>query len=99
MRGMFYLGHTPAINKTLSPRQNLRWYCATQGFSDDAAIVAALAEQGLAGYEDIPCYQMSAGQQRRVSLARMQLTGARLWILDPDYLKSNICRRRFNSFG
>jgi heme exporter protein A len=83
--GVFYLGHSPAINKTLTPLQNLHWYCASQGFADDAAILAALSAQGLAGYEDIPCYQMSAGQQRRVSLARLQLSPATLWILDEPF--------------
>ncbi len=82
---MFYLGHSPAINKTLTPLQNLRWYCASHGFSDDIAIVAALAELGLAGYENIPCHQMSAGQQRRVSLARLMLSQADLWILDEPF--------------
>lgn len=83
--GVFYLGHSPAINKTLTPMQNLRWFCASQGFADDPAIRTAIAAQGLAGYEDIPCYQMSAGQQRRVSLARLQLSPARLWILDEPF--------------
>lgn len=83
--GIFYLGHSPAINKTLTPLQNLRWFCASRGFADDAAISAALNELGLAGYADIPCYQMSAGQQRRVSLARMQLTPATVWILDEPF--------------
>lgn len=84
-QSMFYLGHSPAINKTLTPMQNLRWFCALQGFSDDTAARAALAGLGLRGYEDIPCYQMSAGQQRRVSLARMQLSCATLWILDEPF--------------
>ncbi len=83
--GLFYLGHSPAINKTLTPLQNLRWYCACHGFSDDTAIVLALADLGLAGYEHIPCHQMSAGQQRRVSLARLQLSVAPLWILDEPF--------------
>jgi heme exporter protein A len=82
---MFYLGHSPAINRTLTPLQNLRWFCAMQGFVDDAAIHAALAEQGLAGYAEVPCYQMSAGQQRRVSLARLSLSQASLWILDEPF--------------
>jgi heme exporter protein A len=83
--GVFYLGHSPAINRTLTPLQNLRWFCASQGFADDTAIRSAIAAQGLAGYEDIPCCQLSAGQQRRVSLARLQLAPARLWILDEPF--------------
>jgi heme exporter protein A len=82
---MFYLGHAPGINKALTPLQNLRWFCANRGFADETAIVAALQEFGLAGYGDIPCYQMSAGQQRRVSLARLPLSGAPLWILDEPF--------------
>jgi heme exporter protein A len=84
-QALFYLGHTPAINRTLTPLQNLRWFCSLHGFADDAAIHAALVEQGLRGYSDIPCYQMSAGQQRRVSLARLSLTQAPLWVLDEPF--------------
>lgn len=84
-QSLFYLGHAPSVNRTLTPLQNLRWFCALQGFRDDAAIHAALAELGLRGYADIPCYQLSAGQQRRVSLARLLLTPAKLWILDEPF--------------
>ena len=83
--GMFYLGHSPGINRTLTPLQNLRWFCANRGFADDGAILAALSVLGLSGYEDLPCYQLSAGQQRRVSLARLPLADAPLWILDEPF--------------
>lgn len=82
--GVFYMGHMPAINKTLSPFENLRWFCASRGVSDKG-ISSALDDFGLAGYDDMPCYMMSAGQQRRVSLARMKLTRAKLWILDEPF--------------
>jgi len=82
---VFYLGHAPAINKTLSPLENLRWFCASRGQGDPADIPAALASMGLKGYDDIPCYMLSAGQQRRVSLARLKLTSAKLWILDEPF--------------
>lgn len=82
---MFYMGHTPGIKKILTPMENLRWYCATQGISADQEIVEALARCGLRGYEDLPCFMMSAGQQRRVSLARLHLTRASLWILDEPF--------------
>lgn len=82
---VFYLGHAPAINKALSPAENLRWFCASRGVGDAGAIPAALAAFGLTGYDDVPCYMMSAGQQRRVSLARMQLVNAPLWILDEPF--------------
>ncbi|HTR01262.1 MAG TPA: cytochrome c biogenesis heme-transporting ATPase CcmA [Candidatus Acidoferrum sp.] len=84
-QALFYLGHAPSVNRTLTPLQNLRWFCALRGFADDAAIHYALNELGLRGYADIPCYQMSAGQQRRVSLARLALTSAPLWIMDEPF--------------
>lgn len=81
---LFYLGHLPAIKKVLTARENLRWFCATQG-GNEAAIGEALTTFGLKGYDDVPCYMMSAGQQRRVSLARLELTPACLWILDEPF--------------
>lgn len=81
----FYLGHMPAINKALSPVENLRWFCASRGQPATTGITEALASMGLRGYDDLPCYMLSAGQQRRVSLARLKLTTARLWILDEPF--------------
>lgn len=49
------------------------------------SITDALGEVGLAGFEDTPCYQLSAGQLRRVALARLYLTPAPVWILDEPF--------------
>jgi len=40
---------------------------------------------GLKGFEDVPCHTLSAGQQRRVALARLYLPGPPLWILDEPF--------------
>jgi heme exporter protein A len=82
---VFYLGHAPAINKTLTPRENLSWYCASRGLDNTSQIKQVLNSFNLYGYEDMPCYLMSAGQQRRVSLSRMLLSQAKLWILDEPF--------------
>ena len=82
---VFYLGHTPAINKTLSPKENLSWFCASRGLTNTDQIKTVLNSFNLYGYEDMPCYLMSAGQQRRVSLARMLLSQAKLWIIDEPF--------------
>lgn len=82
---LLYLGHLPGIKKALSPAENLRWYIAMSGGVSRNAIAAALEQVGLYGYEDIPCYQLSAGQLRRVALARLYLSSARLWILDEPF--------------
>ena len=48
-------------------------------------IESALAKVGLTAYRDVPCYQLSAGQQRRVALARLWISKAPLWILDEPF--------------
>lgn len=82
---VFYLGHAPAINRTLSAAENLRWFCASRGMAAASGISDALAAVNLRGYDDVPCHMMSAGQQRRVSLARMHLVPAAVWILDEPF--------------
>lgn len=78
-----YLGHLPGIKKALTPAENLEWYKAQSGAF--IPINDALAAVGLYGYEDTPCYQLSAGQLRRVALARLHLSRARIWILDEPF--------------
>lgn len=82
-RDSLYLGHLAGIKKALSPAENLSWYLAQTGDSGD--IHQALTAVGLYGYEDTPCYQLSAGQLRRVALARLYLSQARIWILDEPF--------------
>lgn len=82
-RDSLYLGHLAGIKKALSPSENLSWYLAQTGGS--ANINQALASVGLYGYEDTPCHQLSAGQLRRVALARLHLSRARIWILDEPF--------------
>jgi len=82
---LLYIGHTPAIKRTLTPAENLQWYADLERGHLQTSIADALAEVGLIGYEDVPCYQLSAGQLRRVSLARLFLTPAPVWILDEPF--------------
>jgi heme exporter protein A len=78
-----YLGHRGGLNRELTARENLRWYAALAGVAGtDSALDRALDDVGLAGYALTPCQQMSAGQQRRVTLARLCFADMPLWLLD-----------------
>ncbi|EGR0548005.1 cytochrome c biogenesis heme-transporting ATPase CcmA [Vibrio cholerae] len=80
---LLFLGHQTGIKRELTALENLRFYLAVhQQAVDDPAIFEALAKVGLAGREDVPVAQLSAGQQRRVALARLWLSKKPLWILD-----------------
>lgn len=76
---LLWLGHQPGIKSVLTGEENLRFFYP-QRHQD--AHWQALAAVGLAGYEDVPVARLSAGQQRRVALARLWLTDVPLWILD-----------------
>lgn len=89
---LLYLGHSIGVNSSLTPLENLRWYFGLHGAKgaektdvSHSEIIAALDKVGLAGYEDFPTYQMSAGQQRRIALARLYLSQAPLWVLDEPF--------------
>ncbi|RYC43307.1 cytochrome c biogenesis heme-transporting ATPase CcmA [Pectobacterium zantedeschiae] len=76
---LLWLGHQPGIKTVLTGEENLRFFYPQQ---HQDAHWQALAAVGLAGYEDVPVARLSAGQQRRVALARLWLTDVPLWILD-----------------
>ncbi|SNY51925.1 heme exporter protein A [Arsukibacterium tuosuense] len=79
-----YIGHQSGVHEQLTALENLHFWRAASGLNsaDDWALLAHL---GLAGLEDVPCRMLSAGQQRRVSLARLWLTSATIWILDEPF--------------
>ncbi|MFW1677703.1 cytochrome c biogenesis heme-transporting ATPase CcmA [Pontibacter sp. JAM-7] len=82
---MLYFGHHPGVKAMLTPEENLRWYTAVHPALDATSISSALDKVGLRGFEDVPCHSLSAGQNRRVSLARLYLSQAPLWILDEPF--------------
>jgi len=86
-KNLFYLGHQNAIKMDLSVLENLRFNCKMAGESpSDEELLNALDTIGLFAYEDIPTRQLSQGQKRRVSLARLLVTGTSLWILDEPFV-------------
>lgn len=79
---LLYLGHRSGIKGLLSPLENLQSLEGTRRMFDPVRAIRALEQVGLAGYEDVPAKQLSAGQQRRVALARLLLSDEPVWLLD-----------------
>ncbi|HEY5791492.1 MAG TPA: ATP-binding cassette domain-containing protein, partial [Gammaproteobacteria bacterium] len=66
--------------------ENLRVAATLDGDQvGEPAVWEALRRIGLGGFEDLPTTMLSQGQKKRVALARLLLTGARLWILDEPF--------------
>ena len=81
-RNTLYIGHRPGIKPSLSPLENLKTLAAARQACCESVLLKALAGTGLAGFELVPCRRLSAGQQRRVALARLLIADEPLWILD-----------------
>ena len=82
---LLWLGHAAGIKGLLTAEENLMWLSALHHGASREQIWQALAAVGLAGFEDVPCHTLSAGQQRRVGLARLYLDAPALWILDEPF--------------
>lgn len=84
-RQLLFFGHQAGVKAILTAAENLRWYAALDPGIDLQQIPHALNAVGLTGFEDVPCHMLSAGQNRRVNLARLYLSRAPLWILDEPF--------------
>jgi heme exporter protein A len=78
-RGKFigWLGHHDAAKPQLTPRETLRFFTALYGVPD-----AIDDEVGLTRARDLPCQYLSAGQKKRLALARLKLSARPVWLLD-----------------
>jgi len=76
-----YVGHDNGLKGDLTALENLRFGIGLRRRVTAADCEAALAQVGLSGQHALPLRQLSAGQRRRVALARLPLMDAALWIL------------------
>ncbi len=84
-RRLHYVGHADPVKPALTVAENLRFWAALRG--DGAAVASAAVGRALDGFgiahlADLPGRYLSAGQRRRVNLARVLASAAALWLLD-----------------
>lgn len=77
---LHHLGHLDAIKPALTVAENLNFWSALQGGTDRND--AALDRFGLLDLSDLPARLLSAGQRRRLALARLLTAPRPLWLLD-----------------
>ncbi|HEV2652526.1 MAG TPA: heme ABC exporter ATP-binding protein CcmA [Rhizomicrobium sp.] len=75
-----WLGHHDAAKVQFTPAETLSFFQNLYGVTAD--IGAALAEVGLSRVADLSCQYLSAGQKKRLALARLKICGRPLWLMD-----------------
>ena len=80
---IIFIGHQIALKERLTPVENLNWLSPI-GLSQDS-INRALDLVGLGDFETAPSWSLSAGQKRRVALARLIVSNAKIWFLDEPF--------------
>lgn len=83
---VFYLGHLSPLSSALTCLENLRFLTSlNQSITEEQLLINALEKVGLSGYENEVCAKLSAGQKRRVVLAGLVLSKAKVWLLDEPF--------------
>ena len=80
-----YASHEPALKADLTALENLRFAVGLKRRISADELRAALARTGVAACADLPARVLSAGQRRRVAMARVLAMSATLWLLDEPF--------------
>jgi len=85
-RDLLFLGHRDALKDDLTALENIQMYAAIDDITlSQEQALSSLWHFGLRGREHLPVSCLSAGQKRRVLMARMATRQAKLWILDEPF--------------
>jgi heme exporter protein A len=80
-----YASHEPALKSDLTALENLRFMVGLRRRVTSRELEDALDRTGVAGCAELPARVLSAGQRRRVAMARVLAVRAALWLLDEPY--------------
>lgn len=81
---LLYLGHLPGVKGEMSASENLTFNLALHGLNTEE-VESNLAAVNLLGFEDSLASHLSAGQHRRIALAQLHSSKAKIWILDEPF--------------
>ncbi|GHE95267.1 cytochrome c biogenesis heme-transporting ATPase CcmA [Thalassotalea profundi] len=83
-QSLLYLGHLPGVKGEMTAEENLAFNLALSGL-DASHAEDTLAQVNLLGFEDALASHLSAGQHRRIALAKLWQSNAPIWILDEPF--------------
>ena len=81
---LLYIGHLAGVKGEMSAQENLAFNLSLNGL-DESLAEETLAKVNLFGFEDALASHLSAGQHRRIALAQLWQSNAKLWILDEPF--------------
>jgi heme exporter protein A len=86
VQDLLYLGHASAIKDELLPVENVMASCVLQGEEcSESQVRAVLNQLGLGDRLEVESLSLSAGQRRKIALARLWLTHRPIWLLDEPF--------------
>lgn len=83
-QNLLYLGHLPGVKGEMTAQENLEFNLSLHGL-DSTSAEDTLTKVNLLGFEDALASHLSAGQHRRISLARLWQSQSKIWILDEPF--------------
>jgi len=105
---LLYIGHSLGLKPKLSIEQNLDFYQQLRFPKDEDSLIQALEQLKIGAYHDELVGNLSAGQKRRVALARILCEPVSLWVLDEPMVAldvdgqhwlENTCNRHLSNGG
>ena len=89
-----YIGHLDGVKQDLTPLENLRFARMTRPAPTDVPLLEVLQRLQIVLFHDVLARTLSAGQRRRIALARLLVSQAALWVLDEPFtaLDASGCR-------